>query len=52
MLLMLYIPIDGLTSLFCNNMSMVMNTTCPESMLKKKHNSVSCKPASLQNSGN
>jgi hypothetical protein len=35
---MLGIPIDGSASVFCDNMSVVMNTTGPESTLKKKHN--------------
>ena len=34
------IPIDGSANVFCYNMSVVMNTTCPESMLKKKHNAI------------
>ena len=34
------IPIDGSARVFCDNMSVVMNTTCPESMLKKKHNAI------------
>ena len=37
---MLGIPIDGSASVFCNNMSVVMNTTRPESTLKKKHNAI------------
>ena len=37
---MLGIPIDGSASVFCNNMSLVMHTKMPESMLKKKHNTI------------
>ena len=37
---MMGIPIDGSASVFCDNMSVVMNTTHPESMLKKKHNAI------------
>ena len=37
---MLGIPIDGSASVFCDNMSVVMNTTRPESTLKKKHNAI------------
>ena len=37
---MLGIPIDGSANVFCNNMSVVMNTTRPESTLKKKHNAI------------
>ena len=34
------IPIDGSFCVFCNNMSVVMNATWPESTLKKKHNAI------------
>jgi hypothetical protein len=37
---MLGIPIDGSASVFHNNMSVVMNTTWPESTLKKEHNAI------------
>ena len=37
---MLGIPIDGSASVFCENMSVVMNTTKPESTLKKMHNAI------------
>ena len=37
---MLGIPIDGSASVFCDNMSVVMNTTRPKSTLKKKHNAI------------
>ena len=37
---MLGIPIDGSASVFCDNMSVVMNTTRPESTLKKEHNAI------------
>ncbi len=33
-------PIDGPTFVYCDNMSVVHNTTAPESMLKKKSNSI------------
>ena len=35
------IPIDGPTILLCDNMSVVHNGTRPDSVLKKKHNSIS-----------
>jgi hypothetical protein len=35
---MMGVPIDGPTSLFCDNKAVVTNTTAPEPMLKKKHN--------------
>jgi hypothetical protein len=34
---MMGIPLDGSTSVFCDNEGMVKNTTAPESPLKKKH---------------
>jgi preprotein translocase subunit Sss1 len=34
------VPIDGPTYMFCDNMSVVHNTSAPESMLKKKSNSI------------
>ena len=34
------VPIDGPTYMFCDNMSVVYNTTAPESMLKKKSNAI------------
>ena len=37
---MMGIEIDGLTSIFCDNGSMVTNTMRLESMLKKKHNAI------------
>ena len=37
---MMGILIDGSASVFCDNMSVVMNTSCPESTLKKKHNAI------------
>jgi hypothetical protein len=37
---MMGIPIDGPTYMYCDNMSVVNNTTAPESMLKKKSNSI------------
>ncbi len=37
---MIGIPIDGPTYFYCDNMSVVHNTTTPESMLKKKSNSI------------
>ena len=37
---MLGIPIDGSASVFCDSMIVVMNTTRPESMLKKNHNAI------------
>jgi hypothetical protein len=40
-LCMLGIPINGSASVFNDNMSVVMKTTRPASMLKKKHNAMS-----------
>jgi hypothetical protein len=37
---MMGVPIDGPTYFYCDNMSVVHNTTAPESMLKKKSNSI------------
>lgn len=37
---MMGVPIDGPTYVYCDNMSVVCNTTVPESMLKKKSNSI------------
>jgi hypothetical protein len=37
---MMGVPIDGPTYMYCDNMSVVNNTTSPESMLKKKSNSI------------
>jgi hypothetical protein len=34
------VPIDGQTYVYCDNMSVVNNTTKPKSMLKKKSNSI------------
>jgi hypothetical protein len=34
------IPIDGPTYVFCDNKSIVTNSTIPTSALKKKHNSI------------
>ena len=38
---MLGIPLVGPANLFCDNQSVVINSTVPSSMLKKKHNSIS-----------
>ena len=37
---MMGIEVDGSTNVFCDNKSMVKNTTKPESTLKKKHNAI------------
>ena len=46
-LCMMGIPINGPTSVLCDNESVLHNTTMPESALQKKHNTVayhhSCK---------
>jgi hypothetical protein len=34
------VPLDGPTNLFCDNLSVVMSTSLPESVLKKKHNAI------------
>jgi len=34
------IPIDGASNVFCDNKSVVTNSTVPESTLKKKHNAI------------
>jgi hypothetical protein len=37
---MMGIPIDGAANVFCDNKSVVTNSTIPTSTLKKKHNSI------------
>jgi hypothetical protein len=37
---MMGVPLDGPTALFCDNESVVRNSTAPESTLKKKHNAI------------
>ena len=37
---MMGIPIDGATNTFCDNAAVVINSTAPESTLKKKHNAI------------
>jgi hypothetical protein len=37
---MMGIPLEGPANLFCDNGSVVANTTCPESSLRKKHNAI------------
>jgi hypothetical protein len=37
---MMGIPLDGPTSLFCDNESVVKNSTAPESTLKKRHTAI------------
>ena len=37
---MLGVPIDGPTTMYGDNMSVVLNTTVPSSQLKKKHNAI------------
>ena len=37
---MMGIPLIGPTSVFCDNQSVVKNTTAPESALKKRHNAI------------
>jgi hypothetical protein len=39
---MMGIPLDGSTSVFCDNESVFENATRPESALKKKHNAIAC----------
>jgi hypothetical protein len=34
------VPIDGPTNVFCDNKSVVTNSTVPDSTLKKKHNAI------------
>jgi hypothetical protein len=38
---MLGIPLVGPANMFCDNQSVVLNSTVPSSMLKKKHNAIS-----------
>ena len=35
---MMGVPLDGATSIYCDNDAVVKSTTAPESTLKKKHN--------------
>jgi hypothetical protein len=37
---MMGVPINGPTSVFCDNSAVVVNTSAPESTLKKKHNAI------------
>ena len=37
---MMGVPLDGPADLFCDNESVVTNTTKPESTLKKRHNAI------------
>ena len=37
---MMGFPLNGPTSIFCNNQSMVKNSTAPDSFLKKRHNAI------------
>ncbi len=37
---MLGIPIEGPANVYCDNNSVVINSSKPESVLKKKHNSI------------
>jgi hypothetical protein len=37
---MMGIPVNGPTSVFCDNESVVKNSMAPESMLKKCHNAI------------
>ena len=37
---MMGFPMEGPTSLFCDNSAVVINTTTPESTLKRKHTSI------------
>jgi hypothetical protein len=37
---MMFIPLNGPTSVFCDNQLVVKNTTAPESVLKKHHNAI------------
>ena len=37
---MMGVPVDGPTSVFCDNESVFKNSTRPESTLKKKHNAI------------
>jgi len=39
-LIMMGVPIDGPANVFCDNQSVVTNSTVPTSTLKKKHNSI------------
>ena len=38
---MLGVPLDGAADLYCDNMSVVLSSTIPGSVLKKKHTAVS-----------
>ena len=37
---MMGVPLNGPTSIFCDNQSVVKNSTAPESVLKKRHNAI------------
>jgi len=49
---MMGIPIDGAADVFCDNESVVKNSSRPESVLKKKHNAIAyhrCREAQAAN---
>jgi hypothetical protein len=37
---MMGVPLNGATTVFCDNQSVVKNSTAPESVLKKRHNAI------------
>ena len=37
---MMGVPLIGATAVFCDNQSVVKNSTAPESVLKKRHNAI------------
>ena len=39
---MMGVALDGEMNMFCDNESVFKNSTLPESILKKKHNSIAC----------
>ena len=34
------VPIDGPTNMYCDNEAVVINSSCPELSLKKRHNAI------------
>jgi hypothetical protein len=43
---MMGVPLIGATAVFCDNQSVVKNSTAPESTLKKRHNAIAYHRAS------
>ena len=49
---MMGMPLEGATTMFCDDNLVVKNSACPESQLKKKHNSICCHRVREAQAGN